>query len=97
MIDGISDHEVSYVLAPSEHPIERSIYLWSRAKLRHDMQSSCDEFIATYSASIPVDVLWNNFLVTCNAMIPTKTGNWKQWKRKPEMETENGNGQNLMR
>ena len=23
-------------------------------------------------------------------------GNWKQWKRKLEMENENGNGQNLM-
>ena len=63
MIDGISDHEVSYVLAPSEHPIERSIYLWSRAKLRHDMQSSCDEFIATYSASMPVA---NMHMCTCS-------------------------------
>ena len=34
-IDGISDHEAvlvkSYVLAPLGHPIERSVYLWSRA------------------------------------------------------------------
>jgi len=39
------------------------------------MQSSCNEFIATYSASTPVDTLWNNFPVICNAglaMVPTK-------------------------
>ena len=84
-IDGISDHEAvfvsSYVLAPSGHryPIERSIYLWSRAnfdEIRHEMQSLCDEFIVTYSALTPVDVLWKNFLAICNAglaMVPTKS------------------------
>ena len=82
-IDGISDHEAilvtSYVLAPLRPPIERSIYLWSRANfdhIRQEMQSLCDEFITTYSSSTPVDVLWNNFLVLCNvglAMVPTKS------------------------
>ena len=39
------------------------------------MQPLCDEFIVTYLASTPVDALWNNFLVICNAslaMVPTK-------------------------
>ena len=69
----------SYVLAPSGHPIERSIYLWSQAnfdEIRHEMQSLCNEFIATCSASTPVDTLWNNFHAICNAglaMVPTKT------------------------
>ena len=82
-IDGISDHEAilvtSYVLAPLGPPIERSIYLWSQANfdhIRQEMQSLCDEFITTYLSSTPVDVLWNNFLVICNAglaMVPTKS------------------------
>ena len=82
-IDGISDHEAvlvsSYVLAPSGHPIERCIYLWSRANfdaIKCEMLVLCDEFMNTYSAVTPVDVLWNKFLVLCNtglAMVPTKT------------------------
>ena len=82
-IDGISDHEAvlvkSYVLAPLGHPIERSVYLWSRAnfdQIRLEVQSLCDEFINSCSSSTPVDVLWNNFLMICNvglAMVPTKT------------------------
>ena len=82
-IYGISDHEAilvtSHVLAPLRPPIERSIYLWSRANfdhIRQELLSLCDEFITTYSSSTPVDVLWNNFLVLCNvglAMVPTKS------------------------
>ena len=61
-IDGISDHEAilvtSYVLAPLGPPIERSIYLWSRANfdhIRQEMQSLCDHLVVLYTSRCPME------------------------------------------
>jgi len=68
-IDGISDHEavlvVSSIIANLYNPSKRVVYLWAQADfnaIRNNMQSLCDNFLNCFLTSIPVEVLWNEFL-----------------------------------
>jgi len=72
-VDGISDHEAVLVKSDSivhlADPPARSVYLWSQIdfdNIRHTIQGYCEEFVAVYNTSIPVNVLWNKFLDICN-------------------------------
>ena len=81
-VDGISDHEAvfieSLVTAHLTLPSRRTIYLWSQADLQNVKNrtgSLCEEFVSSYSSSIPVEILWNNFVRICNTcldLVPTK-------------------------
>ena len=81
-VDGISDHEAvfieSLVTAHLTLPSRRTIYLWSQADLQNVKNrtgSLCEEFVSSYSSSIPVEILWNNFVRICDTcldLVPTK-------------------------
>ena len=86
-IDGISDHEAiltkSSVRVQLCHPAKRPIYLWSKTdfnEIRHTILPLCNEFVSTYSAATPINVLWNKFsdiCIQCLNLIPTKMSSSK--------------------
>jgi len=76
-VDGISDHEAVLTKSPIRvhlnHPVKRPTYLWSLIK--QTIQYSCEQFISTYSAATPVNILWDEFSAICThglSLIPTK-------------------------
>jgi len=71
-VDGISDHEAFLTKSPIRvhlsHPVKRPIYLWSHADfslIKQTIQNSCEQFISTYSAATPVNILWDKFSAIC--------------------------------
>jgi len=86
-IGGISDHEAvltkSFININLQDPSRRLIYLWSKADfnlIRENIQLLCQDFMSNYSASTPINVLWNKFTDICDhclRLIPTKTASSK--------------------
>lgn len=87
-VGGISDHEViitkSSILAQLCPSVGRRIYLWSKADfihIRQFIESLCEDFVATYPSTTPVNILWNKFFdicIQCLNLIPTKWSTTKQ-------------------
>ena len=80
-VSSISDHECvltkSLILAQVCPSVKRCIYLWSKADfnyIRQFIQSLCEDFVATYSSTTPINILWNKFSDICTQclnLIPT--------------------------
>ena len=69
-IGGISDHELkSSININLQDPSKRIIYLWSKADfnlIQENIQVLCQDFMSNYSASTPINVVWNKFTDICD-------------------------------
>jgi len=78
-INSVSNNEAvltkSSIRVHLSHPVKWSIYLSSHADFSLFKQTSCEQFISTYSAVTPVNTLWDKFSAICAhglSLIPTK-------------------------
>lgn len=82
-LPGVSDHEMVYVdsdvSAKYQRPVQRKIWLWSKAnipKLKEDMTEFSQDFSSKYSIKSDVNTMWTEFSDKCSQLmtdhIPSK-------------------------